>query len=56
MPPAASTGVGATASTTMGSSAMVAICPTCPPPSVPCAVITSAPAAQARRASATLAA
>ena len=41
---AASTGVGATALTTMGTSGMVPITPTWPPPSVPCATITSTPA------------
>ncbi len=45
MPPAASTGVGATASTTSGTSTMVAISPVCPPASVPWATMTSTPAA-----------
>ena len=45
MPPAASTGVGATASTTSGTSTMVAISPVCPPASVPCATMRSTPAA-----------
>ena len=54
MPPAASTGVSPTASTIMGRTTMLAIQPTCPPPSVPCATITSAPAALARSASGTV--
>src|SRR5215475_4410145 len=53
IPPAASTGMGATASTTIGTSVMVVCQPTCPPPSVPCAMITSAPACAARTASGT---
>jgi hypothetical protein len=53
-PPAAITGVGPTASTIMGSTAMLAIQPTCPPPSVPCATIMSAPAILARSASGTV--
>ena len=36
-PPAASTGVGATASITWGNSASVPMRPVCPPASVPCA-------------------
>ena len=53
MPPAARTGTGATASTTIGTSAMLACQPTWPPPSVPCAMMTSAPAVAARTASGT---
>ncbi len=45
MPPAASTGVGATASTISGTSTIVAISPVCPPASVPWATITSTPKA-----------
>ena len=50
MPPAARTGVGATASTTSGTSTMVAISPVCPPASVPWAMTMSAPAAWWRTA------
>src|SRR5215207_191784 len=53
MPPAANTGVGATASTTAGTSGSVARRAPCPPASVPCAMMTSAPAAWAARASST---
>ena len=53
-PPAASTGTGVTASTTMGMSGMLPIQPTWPPPSVPCAMMTSAPALAARTASGTV--
>ena len=55
MPPAATTGTGATASTTAGTSARVAVVPrTWPPASQPWATMTSAPASAARTASATL--
>ena len=50
MPPAASTGTGATASTTSGTSTIVATSPVWPPASVPCATIRSTPAAACRRA------
>ncbi len=50
MPPAASTGTGATASTTSGTRTMVATSPVWPPASVPCATIRSTPAAACRRA------
>ena len=50
MPPAASTGVGATASTTSGTSTMVETSPVWPPASVPWATIRSAPAALWRSA------
>ena len=53
-PPAASTGIGATALTTIGTSGIVPIVPMCPPPSVPWATITSAPARAAAFASATV--
>src|SRR5262249_58254138 len=53
IPPAASTGTGATASTTMGTSVSVVCQPTCPPPSVPYAMMTSAPARAAFTASGT---
>ena len=53
MPPAATTGTGETASTTAGTSAMVATpSQTCPPASHPCATMMSTPAATLRRASA----
>ena len=52
-PPAVSTGIGATASTTIGVSTMLATQPTWPPPSVPCAMMTSAPASAAFTASGT---
>ncbi len=42
IPPAATTGTGATARTTIGTSAIVPIRPTCRPPSVPWATSTSA--------------
>ena len=45
MPPAASTGVGATASITSGQSTTLPISPVWPPPSVPCAMMMSMPAA-----------
>ena len=44
MPPAATTGIGATASTMAGSSANVPMAPACPPASPPWAMMTSAPA------------
>ena len=44
MPPAASTGNGATASTICGVNTMVVISPVCPPASWPCAMIRSTPA------------
>src|SRR6266851_3234575 len=50
IPPAASTGVGATASTTSGTRTIVAISPVCPPASVPWATMRSAPAALWRSA------
>ena len=50
MPPAASTGVGATASTTSGTRTMVEISPVWPPASVPWATIRSTPAAWWRSA------
>ncbi|COY66756.1 Uncharacterised protein [Mycobacterium tuberculosis] len=50
IPPAASTGVGDTASTTSGTRTMVATSPVWPPASVPCATIRSTPAAACRRA------
>ena len=53
IPPAASTGTGATASATAGTSGKVARRLPCPPASVPWATITSAPAAAACRAPAT---
>src|SRR5262245_32851261 len=53
IPPPARTGTGVTAATTRGTSVMVVCQPTCPPPSVPCAMITSAPACAARTASGT---
>src|SRR5262245_14043958 len=54
MPPAAATGRGATASTTRGTRARVETSPaTWPPASTPWAMMTSTPAAAARRASAT---
>ena len=45
IPPAASTGVGATASTTCGTSTIVPISPVCPPASEPWAMTRSTPAA-----------
>src|SRR5437868_2809575 len=52
IPPAATTGTGATVSTTRGTSASVETVPqTCPPASQPCATTTLAPAAAAARAS-----
>ncbi len=54
MPPAASTGTGATASTTCGTSTIVEISPVWPPASVPCATIRSAPAATCLRACSTV--
>jgi len=55
IPPAAITGTGVTASTTAGTSGSVATVPDrWPPASQPCATITSAPAATARRASSAL--
>jgi hypothetical protein len=53
IPPAASTGTGATASATAGTSGRVDRRLPCPPASVPWATITSAPAATACRAPAT---
>ena len=53
-PPAASTGIGATALTTMGTSGIVPMSPICPPPSVPCATMMSTPARAATFASATV--
>src|SRR5215218_2864056 len=53
MPPAANTGVGATASTTAGTSGKVDRSAPCPPASVPCATMMSAPAALAARPSST---
>ena len=51
MPPAASTGTsGPQACTTCGTSTMVAISPVWPPASVPCATISSTPAARCRAA------
>ena len=50
-PPAASTGTGATAFTTCRTRTVVPISPTWPPPSVPCATTTSAPASTAATAS-----
>ena len=50
-PPAANTGTRPTASTTIGMSGMLPIEPTWPPPSLPCAMMTSAPAFTARSAS-----
>ena len=50
MPPAARTGVGATASTTSGTSTMVETSPVWPPASVPWATMTSTPAALCRSA------
>ena len=50
IPPAASTGTGATASTTSGTSTIVETWPVCPPASVPWATIRSTPAAACRRA------
>jgi len=44
MPPAASTGIGATASITCGHSTRLPISPVWPPPSVPCAITKSTPA------------
>ena len=52
-PPAAKTGIGATAFTTCRTITVVPISPMCPPPSVPCATITSAPASAAASASST---
>src|SRR5439155_19496031 len=53
MPPAAMTGTGAIASTTRGTSTIVATPPaTWPPASAPCAMTASTPASTARRASA----
>src|SRR5579884_3027347 len=49
-PDAASTGVGATASTTSGQSTTLPISPVCPPPSVPWAITMSTPAALCARA------
>ena len=49
IPPAAITGTF-TASTTCGTSGMVAIWPTWPPPSVPLATMASAPSASTRKA------
>src|ERR1700721_967865 len=43
-PPAANTGTGPTASTTIGMRGMLPIQPTCPPPSLPWAMMISAPA------------
>ena len=54
IPPAATTGTGATASTTAGTSGNVEIRPVWPPASVPCAVTTSTPASAARRAPSTV--
>src|SRR5947199_213026 len=54
IPPAATTGVGATASTTRGTRTIVATWPaTWPPASTPCATMTSTPARAACRAAAT---
>src|SRR3990172_210771 len=50
MPPAASTGLGATASTTCGTSAIVPTRPVWPPASAPCATTTSVPPSATRRA------
>ena len=50
MPPAASTGIGATASTTSGTSTIVEISPVWPPASVPWATMMSAPAVAWRAA------
>src|SRR5436190_607845 len=50
IPPAASTGMGATASTTSGTSTMVEISPVWPPASVPWATMMSAPALACRLA------
>jgi hypothetical protein len=50
MPPAASTGVGATASITSGHSTTLPISPVCPPPSYPCAMMMSMPASRWERA------
>ena len=52
-PPAASTGSGETALTTWRTITVLAISPMCPPPSLPCATMTSAPASAARTASST---
>ena len=53
IPPAASTGTGATASTTAGTRGRVARVAPCPPASLPCATIRSAPAATASSAAGT---
>ena len=50
IPPAASTGVGATASTTSGTSTIVAMSPVWPPASVPWATMRSTPACLCRSA------
>jgi hypothetical protein len=55
MPPAATTGIGATASTTAGTSPIVPrVTPEWPPASRPCAMMISAPAAAASFACASL--
>ena len=55
IPPAAMTGIGATASTTAGTNGSVATPPhTCPPASQPCATMMSTPHPTARRASSAL--
>ena len=54
MPPAASTGVGATASTAAGTSTMPPMRPVCPPASCPCAITASTPLAAWSRACFTL--
>ena len=51
MPPATRIGTLGSARITMRASGSVAMTPTCPPPSVPCATTTSAPASAARFAS-----
>ena len=53
IPPAAMTGIGATASTTVGTRASVETSPVWPPASVPCAVMKSTPAVAAWRAAST---
>ena len=54
MPPAASTGSGATASITWGQSTTLPTSPVCPPPSLPCAITKSTPAALCASACLTL--